>query len=111
MRNKGQALVEFIIILPVLILILMTIVDLGNIIYKKYQLENDVDYISDLYQEKQQEAIDNYTLKNNLIINYEKSFNQLTIHLSKKVTINTPGLNKVLPKPYILKVKRVMYDE
>ena len=35
-KNKGQALVEFIIIIPVLLLLLMGMIDFGNIIHKKY---------------------------------------------------------------------------
>ena len=34
--NHGQALIEFIIIIPVLLFILFAIVDIGNIIYQKY---------------------------------------------------------------------------
>ena len=51
MKNKkGQALVEFVVIMPIFIMLLISIIDLGNIIYKKYHLENDLDYIVDLYR-------------------------------------------------------------
>ena len=49
-NNKGQALVEFIIILPVIILLIMCIVDFGNIISNKYKLENDLDTVVKLYE-------------------------------------------------------------
>jgi len=39
-NNKGQALVEFIIILPIFLLLIISIIDFGNIISKKYSLEN-----------------------------------------------------------------------
>ena len=42
MNKKGQALVEFILILPVLLLILMAMIDIGNIFLKKYELENSL---------------------------------------------------------------------
>ena len=48
--NKGQALVEFIIILPVALLLVLGVIDFGNIIYKKYTLENDLNTVVDLYQ-------------------------------------------------------------
>ena len=35
--KKGQALVEFIIIAPIFIMMIMSVIDLGNVIYKKYQ--------------------------------------------------------------------------
>ena len=42
MKNKkGQALVEFVVIMPIFIMLLISIIDLGNIIYKKYHLEYD----------------------------------------------------------------------
>ena len=41
MNRKGQALVEFVLILPVFILILFAIVDFGTILSKKNELEND----------------------------------------------------------------------
>ena len=40
MNRKGQALIEFVLILPVLILILFIIFDFGNIFYSKYELQN-----------------------------------------------------------------------
>ena len=40
MNRKGQALVEFVLILPVMILILFTIYDFGNLLVSKNKLEN-----------------------------------------------------------------------
>ena len=37
-NNKGQALVEFIIILPIFLLLIISVIDFGNIISKKYFL-------------------------------------------------------------------------
>ena len=41
MNKKGQALVEFVLILPVFLIILLVIVDFGNLLYSKNKLEND----------------------------------------------------------------------
>lgn len=111
MNKKGQALVEFIVVLPVLIFIVMGIIDIGNIIYKKYQLENEIDYIADLFEQEKITEIDNYVKKNGMTISYNKNVNQITINLNKKVSIITPGLKSVLKDPYYVHVKRVMYDE
>ena len=40
MNRKGQALVEFVLILPIFILMLFAIVDFGMILSKKNELEN-----------------------------------------------------------------------
>ena len=55
--NKGQALVEFIIILPVALLLVLGVIDFGNIIYKKYTVENDLDTVLDQYQNDQAQAM------------------------------------------------------
>ena len=56
-NNRGQALVEFIIILPVFLLLIISVIDFGNIISKKYSLENDLDIISDMYKNNKNENI------------------------------------------------------
>ena len=43
-NNKGQSLVMFILILPVIILVLVLVVDVGNAIYIKNKLDN-VNYL------------------------------------------------------------------
>ena len=58
--NKGQALVEFIIILPIFLLLIISVIDFGNIISKKYSLENDIDTIYDLYKNEEYQNIDEY---------------------------------------------------
>ena len=111
MNQKGQALVEFIVVLPVLILIIMAITDMGNILYKKYQLENDLDYIAELYKQEKQLEIESYANENNIIVSYDTNINQVTINLNKEVSVVTPGLKTILKDPCYINVKRVMYDE
>ena len=58
MNNKGQALVEFVLILPVFILILFVIVDFGMIISTKNSLENkSLDIVSIVKNGKTKEEI------------------------------------------------------
>ena len=49
MNRRGQALVEFVLILPVFLLILFTIVDFGNFLSTKNQLETES--TDDIYNE------------------------------------------------------------
>ncbi len=111
MKNKGQALVEFIIILPILLLLLLGIIDFGNIIYKKYTLENDLDQIVNLVKQKNEAGINTYIKQNNLTSNIEANSDTTSITLTKKITINTPGLNKILGKNYQIEAKRVILNE
>ena len=108
-NNKGQALVEFIIVLPILLLIIMAIIDLGNIFVKKYSMENHIDSVYNLYIEDKNESIDNYVKKYDLNINYEVEEKFLVINLSKTININTPILNNILGKKYKVEVSRAIY--
>ena len=111
MNNKGQALVEFIIILPVLMLIILGMVDFGNIIYKKYSLEEDLDVLVSLYQDDKTDEMNDYALKNNLGLNFLYEDGNTTIVVTDSFKINTPLLNKVLNSPYKIETKRVIYHE
>mgnify|MGYP004547783319 CR=1 FL=1 len=100
MKNKGQALVEFILILPLLILIITGLFDFGNIIFSKTKLENEMDNIINLYRK-------NEPLDENVKITKENE--KVTITLTKNIKLNTPILNKILSNK--IETKRVIYDE
>ncbi len=110
MNNKGQALVEFVMILPIFLFLTLGIIDFGNILHQKYQLENDLDTVIDLYQENNQGEITRYTSSKNIIYLQEEEAEFTIIELSKKVKINTPGLNLILKEPYYIKTKRHFYE-
>jgi len=109
-NSKGQALVEFIIILPILLLIIMAIIDLGNIFVKKYSLENDLDVISNMYKEERYDGINNYINENNLSILYERDEEFIKINISRNININTPILNNILGKKYKIETSKVIYE-
>ena len=107
-NNKGQALVEFILILPVILAILLVIIDLGKIFNEKNTLENTSIDIIELY--KNGKSIDEIKNKyNDIEINTSIDNNYLTINLKKEIEIITPGLNLVLDNPYLIEVERVVY--
>ena len=60
MNKKGQALVEFIIILPVIIFIIMVIIDFMMIFTYKNELENDMNNVVKVYS-KTKEEVSNIT--------------------------------------------------
>lgn len=113
MRNKqkGQALIEFVLILPMLLLVTLGIFDYVNIQNKKYELSNHLDYISELYLNKEITKLNNYVKENNLILNTNKEDIEVTITLKKSVDLIAPGLNIILDDPFIITVKKVVYDE
>lgn len=109
-NNKGQALIEFIIVLPILLLIIMAIIDFGNIFTKKYALENDLDIVSNMYKQKDYDSINNYIKNKNISINYETEGELVTINLSKTIKVNTPILNNILGKNYKITTSKVIYE-
>ena len=60
MDRKGQALIEFIIILPVTIYLLMVIVDFSSILIKKNGLESKMNDVVSLYKDGKSEEISDY---------------------------------------------------
>lgn len=111
MKNKGQALVEFIIILPVLLLLILGAIDFGNILYKEYTLENDLDYVVELVKQNKMTEVDYYVKQKDLTKDIEIKSTTTTVTLSKKVVVNTPGLNRILGRNYQIKASRVISNE
>mgnify|MGYP003571291486 CR=1 FL=1 len=107
MNNKGQALVEFVLILPILIMILFVIVDFGMIFNTKSDLENkSSDIILQLNNNQTLEQI-----KNNydeLEIETEVIGDNLKIVFKDYVNIITPGLNRIIEDPYPVSVERII---
>ena len=106
MQKKGQALVEFIIILPIFLMLILASIDIGNIIYNKITLESKLSDIISLYEQGSSPTQINEKLKleqDNLTftITDNKTFN-----LSKEISIITPGLNIIFDKQYLITTKR-----
>lgn len=98
MNKKGQALVEFIIILPILIFIMLAIIDYGVISYTKSKMENIISDVSNMYKNSEDNIeIKNFILSNDRDLNIEidNSDKYVTIKLYKKYDYITPGLNKL----------------
>ncbi len=110
MNRKGQALVEFILILPVFLLILLSMIDFGNILSSKNNLEGistDVvrlvlngKSISDINREYSDVSVD--------ISNYKNEYRKVIVR--KKVNVITPFLDRILGNSFVVKVERIIPD-
>ena len=107
-NRRGQALVEFVLILPVLILILFTIVDFGNIISTKTSLENDSsDMVRMLLNGKNINDIESIYPDVMVEVNdYKNQYQKVSIQ--KNIPIVTPFLHGILGKNYEVVVERVI---
>ena len=109
-NNKGQALVEFVLVMPIFIFIIMAMVDLGNIIYKKYNLENTLDTVVELYEQGENQKMAAFAAVENIDLDITDAGDDLTkVSISRDISIITPGLNSILGKIYTLSVDRTIY--
>lgn len=111
MKRKGQALVEFVLILPVLLFLLFIMIDFARVFSFQNRLETKaVDAISLFRKGKTKEEIVGILKEEQedltLAITYSKQ--KAILELQEEVSFLTPGLNLVLKTPYVIKVKRVV---
>ena len=88
MNKKGQALVEFILVLPILIIILLLVIDFGRLLIMKNHLEvvlTTVDNNTDVINDKEYKIT--ITKDGNYIV------------LKSCINVYTPGLSKILGNP------------
>ena len=110
-NNKGQALVEFVILLPIIIMILFIVIDFAFIFYNKHSLEGVMEEVS-LYQQngKSYDEIKEI-LDTDTTIKYNYQGDKLEIVLTKKVDLITPFASSILSDPYKITTKRVLFNE
>lgn len=106
-NKKGQALIEFILILPVLLLILFMVIDFGRIILCKNHLENTMSAVINLRENDL--SINDYLQDEEYKITYK--FENNKIILETKLDLITPGLKNILKNPYTVVVERRVIDE
>ena len=95
MNKKGQALVEFILIFPILIFILLLVVDFGRLMIMKNHLESvlvNVDKDTNQINDKE------YNIK------IERNGN--FVELKACINVYTPGLSKILGQPACSKTSK-----
>ena len=118
MKNqKAQALIEFVLILPVLIMFLFSIIDFGTIFIRKSELENKINDayeaaksstdVSTLYSNIES-AINKDSNKHSLELTFDNESDYMNIKLISEVKTITPGLNLIIGYPYKVTVERVI---
>lgn len=112
--KKGQALVEFIIILPILIIMMLGIIDFGLITYNRNILENNLDEsLNILKTTNDTSKMSEYLNKvdKNITLTITNEDNYTKFKLEKKYNLLTPGLNLIFPSDYKITTERVMSNE
>ena len=109
MNKKGQALIEFILIMPIFLILIMSLIDVGNIYIKKYELNKHLQVVETMYQNNKSEQIALYTSNNDLTIEEQRENDLITIILRKKVKINAPFLTNILGKNHTIESRGTFY--
>ncbi len=111
-NNKGQALIEFVLLLPVIVFILFIVIDFASVFYKKNHLEGVLDDVVAMVENnKSNEEIIN-TIDDSSI-NYKISIdgNVATIELEQNIDFNTPFSDTIFKDGFIINTKRVVLYE
>lgn len=110
MNRKGQALVEFVLILPIFLLILFAVIDFGMILSKKNELENiSVDVVSMIKNKDDISEIKKLYPDTTIDIKEEGEYIRVIIYVN--IDVMTPGLNRVLGDPHKVEVERVIPND
>lgn len=109
MKEKGQALVEFILILPVILLIFMALIDIGNIFIQKIGLNDAMQTVTDLYQNDEKKELLAYVANEGLTYDEKTNNDMITLILQKNIEISAPGLSNVLGKNYTIEETKTIY--
>lgn len=113
--KKGQALVEFLIILPVTLLLIFCVVDFGRIISLKNDLESVTSDVVTFYQDgkttSEIESIINENRKDEVKLEINTNGYYVTIKVSKKIEPITPGLTYIKSDVFNVSATRVIRNE
>ena len=104
MNKKGQALVEFVLVLPVLIFLLLAFIDIARLMIMKNHLEsvlNTVNVETNEIKDKE------YQIQ----INKKNDGDTVEIELKSCLEVTTPGLNKILGNPACVSTSKIMKDK
>lgn len=116
MNKKAQALIEFVLILPVLIMLIFAFIDFGRIFVNKNQLESlSTSVVEYLKKEEDDLDVNNYLdeitdVKTNVVVK-DKDDKYISIRLSRSIALITPGLNLILGNDYKVTCERVIMNE
>ena len=109
MNKKGQALVEFVLILPIALLLIFSMIDLGRVLYEKNHLESMLNEVVIVY--KDDGKIDKNLLDDTVSSYVNKNGKYTSITLTKDVSLITPFSNLIFDNPYQIKTERVFIYE
>lgn len=109
MKDKGQALVEFVLILPVILVILIALMGVGNLFIEKYKLNNTLDTVVNLYKNEKTNELKSLVAQEQISFNETKNGDLITISISKN--LSDSSLKIILGDSYQIETNKTFYLE
>ena len=110
MNKRGQALIEFVLILPVFLFLIFAVYDFGMIFTKRNKLETSSNDIIEMY--KKGNTVDSInSLYNPVEVSILDDTEYTKIVIKDKVKLITPGFNRIFGNPYKVEIERYIYNE
>ena len=100
MNKKGQALIEFIIILPIFIMLMLAVFDYVRIYSEKSNLESVMEDV----------ILSNELNDDNITILKETDEEKTKYILNKSIDIYSPVISVIIGNKYVVSVSRVIYE-
>lgn len=105
MNRRGQALIEFVLILPISLMLLFAIIDFGLIFSEKCKLENEsADIIEFIKNDTSINSIEELYPDDEIALENKEGY--VSIKIEKNVKIFNFGLERIITNPYKIKVER-----
>ena len=110
LNQKGHALIELVIILPILLFLLIGFFDVMQIKETKWMLEQQLNQIGEQWNQSSTYANMFQILKeinpNATLEIKNKNDESFFLVIKEKVKIHCPGLNRIIDSPYEIKVEK-----
>ena len=100
MNKKGQALIEFIIILPIFIMIMLAVFDYVRIYSEKSNLESVMEDV----------VLTNELEDDNITLLKELDDEKTKYTLNKSIDIYSPVISVIIGDKYVVSVSRTIYE-
>lgn len=112
-KNRGQALIEFVLLLPIFVFLLLAVIDFGRIVITRNHLENKASDMLTIIQDKKtyDEMVEALNKESSEEVKLELQYQAdgyVKIDLMIPIEIITPGLNLILGNPYAVTVERLV---
>lgn len=110
-NNKGQALIEFVLILPIALMMIFCVIDYSRVLYSKNHLESIANDVVSEYKLKGNLNNSEIIKENSLIYTISTDDIYTTITISQSIDLLTPFSSTIFNNPYEIRSERVFIYE